>query len=62
MDIKNAKTKLKRRRYRLNKIRDLFAKKLKLEGLNGRNQDLSVRKLERWTDRLVKSKSAGAKQ
>jgi hypothetical protein len=53
------KTELKRRRYGLNKLRDLSAKQLQLEGLNRRNLDLTVRKLTRWKGILVKSKSSG---
>jgi hypothetical protein len=37
----------------------LFARKTKLIGLNGRNLDLSVKKLIGWEDRLAKLKKRG---
>jgi hypothetical protein len=48
---------LKRLRYSLYKIRNLSARKTKQTGLNSRNLDLSVRKLEWWKDRLANLKN-----
>jgi hypothetical protein len=59
MDIKNAKTELKRLRYDGNKFKDQTEKKTKLTGLKQRRQDLFVRKPIRWKDRVVNLKEHG---